>query len=184
MSESRAAYRYATALLGTALDQNRLDEVGNDFGVVERLMKDSGDFRVFLKSPVINYQKKRKILADLFGGKIGDLTMRYILFLASKGRETILSEIIQQFYRLRDEQAGIVGATVRTATSFTKQQEQELLKHLEQKTRKKVRLNYILDKTLKGGFAVQIEDTVWDGSVAHQLELLRERFIEGNHLRA
>jgi len=182
MSEFRTAYRYAVAILGAAGEQNMVDQVAKDFEIVEKLLKDSHDFLVFLKSPVINVHKKRKILSDVFQGKIGNFTLQFIHFLTSKNREMILPEIMQQFYRLRDQQSGIVNATVKTAIPFSKQQEQELVKRLEHKTRKKVRLHYVMDKNIKGGYAVQVEDTVWDGSVAHQLEILRERFVEGSHL--
>ncbi len=181
MSESRAAYRYALAILEAAEEQRNLDQVAGDFEEIERLMRDVQEFRVFLRSPVINNQKKRSILTELLGGRISDFTLKFILFLASKNREMILPEITRQFYRLRDRKLGIVNAMVRTAIPFTKQQEQELLKHLEKKTRKKIRLNYVVDKTIKGGFAVQIEDTIWDGSVEHQLEILHRRLIEGDH---
>jgi F0F1-type ATP synthase delta subunit len=32
---------------------------------------------------------------------------------------------------------------------------------------------------LKGGFTIQFNDTVWDASVRHQLDLLRKKFLEG-----
>lgn len=184
MSESRAAYRYALAILQAAEEQRKLDQVVKDFEEVERLIKDVAEFRVFLRSPVINNQKKKSILTELLTRRISDFALMFILFLTSKNREMILPEVIQQFYRLRDGKLGIVSATVRTAVPFTKEQEQKLLERLEKKTRKKVRLNYLVDKRIKGGFVVQIEDTVWDGSVAHQLEILHKHLIEGSHVYA
>ena len=181
MAETRAAYRYALALLETAEETKAIEKVSKDFENVEALIKGSHDFLLFLRSPVVNTQKKKSILTDFFKGRLSDITLKFILLLATKNRERILPEIIQQYYRLRDERMGIENVTVRSAVELTKEQEKKLIARLEQATKKKIHVRGIVDKQLKGGLAVQIGDTVWDGSVAHQLELLRERF-KGVHV--
>jgi F-type H+-transporting ATPase subunit delta len=45
-------------------------------------------------------------------------------------------------------------------------------------TRKSVRIAFSVDKQLKGGFVARVGDTVFDGSLRRQLELLREHFVE------
>ncbi len=179
MSEIRASHRYATAILSVAADANNLDGVFNDFQGIDKLLAGSPDFRVFLKSPVVNAEKKKKVLGEIFKGTVGDLTLKFILFLASKGREALLPGIIRQFYLLRDERLGILDVKTRSAVPMTKPQEQELISQLEKTTKKKIRLGGAIDASLKGGFTVQFEDTVWDASVRHQLEVLRERLTQG-----
>ena len=49
---------------------------------------------------------------------------------------------------------------------------------LGKKTNKKVSANYNVDTNLIGGFIVRIEDTVYDASIKHQLNLLRKKFSE------
>ena len=179
MSEFRAAYRYALALLGVAEEMKKLDAVSKDLETIERLTKDSREFFLFLKSPIVNSEKKKRMLADILLGKVSDVTMKFVVLLAAKGREGLLPEIIEQFYKLRDERLGILNVTARTAVVFKPEQEKQLINKLEAATKKKVHLSYVIDPSLKGGFAVQHDDTVWDASVLHQLELLRERFVEG-----
>lgn len=182
MAESRVAYRYALAILETAEEKKTLDRVSQDFEAVEQLIKSSHEFLLFLRSPVVNTQKKKSVLSELFKKRLSELSFTFILLLTTKNRETILPEIIEQFYRLRDERLGIENVTVRSAVTLTKEQEKKLVTRLEQVTKKKVRLHESVDKRLKGGMAVQIGDTVWDGSVAHQLEILRERLMKGVHV--
>lgn len=179
MSDFRAAYRYALALLNVAEEQKKLDETNADLAGIEGLIADSREFAVFLKSPVINHEKKKHALTEILRGKIGDLTFRFVLLMTSKGREALLPEVIQQFHKLRDERLGILQVDAWSAIPFKPDQEQQLSRQLELATKKKVRLTYSLDPSLKGGFIVQHEDTVWDASVRRQLELLRERFMEG-----
>ena len=68
---------------------------------------------------------------------------------------------------------------MRAATELTKDQQQTIVKRFEGITRKKIRVAFSIDKQLKGGFVARVGDTVYDGSVRRQLELLRERFAEG-----
>lgn len=180
--ETRAAYRYARALLETAEERNAIERVSQDLEAVERLIKESRDFLRFLRTPVINTQKKRSIITDLFKDRLSETTLIFLLLLTAKNREPIVPEIIQQFFRLRDEKAGIEHATVQTAIALSKDQEKKLTMTLERLRKKKIRLHKLIDPRLKGGSRLQIGDTVWDGSVAHQLALLRERFAKGAHM--
>lgn len=179
MSELRAAHRYALAILETGHEQAALDRVSKDFESIDRLIRESREFLLFLRSPVINKEKKKSILAGFLEKSVSGITYKFILLLTSKGRETILPEIIQQFYRLCDVQLGIENAAVRSAVPLTAEQEKKLLTRLEQRTKKKIHLHTVIDPKLKGGITIQIGDTVWDGSILHQLETLRERFTEG-----
>ena len=179
MTQSKAASRYALAFIGIAEEMKTLDAVGKDFIYLDALTKQSPEFSAFLKSPVVNKEKKKSVLREVLQKNVSEMTLKFILLLAAKGREDVLPEIIRQFYRLRDEHQGILNVTARTSVKFSDAQEKTLVNQIEQSTKKKVRMNYVLDPSLKGGFTVQHEDTVWDASVRHQLELLRKRFAEG-----
>ena len=179
MVNTRAAHRYALAIIEVAEKTKLLDQVTRDFELIAMLVRESRDFAVFLKSPVVNTQKKRVVFGDLLTGRVSDLTTKFILLLLSKYREGLLPEIIMQFQRLHDERLGILNVTVRTAIEFTKEENTRLVQQLEQQTGKKVRARYVLDPPIRGGFIVQYDDTVWDASVHHQLERLRQKFVDG-----
>lgn len=181
MAQTRAAYRYALAILETAEEQKTLERVSKDFEEIEQLINSSRDFLLFLRSPVVNTQKKKTVFSNLFKKTLSELSFAFIMLLTTKNREGLLPLIIEQFYRLRDQRLGIENVSVRSAVKLTTEEEKKLVAHLERVTKKKVHLRHSLDKQFKGGLAVQIGDTVWDGSVAHQLEILRERFTKGVH---
>ena len=179
MSNIRAGYRYANAIIGVAAETKAIDAVQKDFQMMDAIIRDSADFRAFLKSPVINAEKKKKVLTEIFSKAVSELTMKFIILLASKGREDVLPEIIRQYSRLRDERLGILDVKLEAVVPLTKTQEQEITGRLEKSSKKKVRLTTVLNPSLKGGFTVQAEDRVWDASVRHELEALKERLIQG-----
>jgi len=178
MASTRVARRYAEALMMAGEDQKALEKVSKDFEMLERLLKDSRELQIFLKSPVIKSDKKQAVLREMFGKKVNALTMSFLQLLTEKGREDLLSEIVVQFFRLRDEQLGIVNVDIKAATDLTRSQHEQIQKKFETMTRKKVRLGFSIDKVLRGGFVARVGDTMFDGSVKRQLELLRERFTE------
>ena len=179
MSAYRVARRYAEAALELAEEQNQGERLAADLEVVWKVMKESREFIALLKSPVISKDKKRALLAEIFRSKLSVFTFNFLNLIVDKGREDVLDDIIKEYYKLRDDRLGIVTLEVRAATDLTKDQQQTIVKRFEGITRKKIRVAFSIDKQLKGGFVARVGDTVYDGSVRRQLELLRERFAEG-----
>ena len=179
MSNTRAAYRYALAILGVAEDSKQLDAVSLDFDMMDGLIHSSRDFQLFLKSPVISKEKKKVVLGEIFKDKVNQLTYLFLQLCTTKGRENILPEIVQQFKKLRDTRLGLLSAEVHVATQMSNDQQKLLIEQLNKRTGKKVRLDIKQDPSIVGGFTVQYEDTVLDGSVRHQLEVLAGHFASG-----
>jgi len=179
MANIRAAKRYAEAIISGAEEKNVLTRVIADMELMDRMIRESRDLLMFLDSPVVKKDKKRSVLTEVFGGTIHELTMSFVLLLVERERENILNEIITQFFVLRDERLGIVGVEIRAAEELSKDQHEKIQKRFEGMTQKKVRLAFSIDKQLKGGFLARVGDTVFDGTVKRQLELLRKRFEEG-----
>ena len=179
MTYSRAARRYAQALMDVAEDNKIIDRIVADLESLQQVVQESREFRAFLKSPVIKKDKKRGVLTAMFKPSVDAATMDFLMLLCDKGREDLLPQIIEQFLSLRDEKLGLVSVEVKAATGLTDEQRAILRQRFEQLTKKKVRIHMSIDKQLKGGFVVKVGDTVFDGSVRRQLELLRKRFTEG-----
>jgi F-type H+-transporting ATPase subunit delta len=178
MSNIRIANRYAEALMKTAEETHVLKNVSDDLVVVQRVVKDSREFQMFLKSPVVKKEKKRQVIEATFGSAIQPLTLNFLSLLAEKGREDVLLSIIDAFFRMQDEMLGIINVHVRAATELSEQQKTQLEQRFETYSKKKVRIDVRLDKQLIGGFIAKVGDTMFDGSVKRQLEILRNRFAE------
>jgi F-type H+-transporting ATPase subunit delta len=178
MSNLRIANRYAEALMTSAEDLHILKNVGEDLILMRRIINESHEFRLFLKSPLIKNEKKRQVFEATFGKAVQMLTLKFLILLAEKGRENLLLQIIEAFFRLQDEEVGIVNVHVKAASELSAQQTTELEKRFEAYSKKKVRIDVSLNSELIGGFIARIGDTMFDGSVKHQLDLLRKRFTE------
>ena len=184
MKNTRVARRYAQALmLTTDSSAKAIDEIAADLEVVRQSLNSSRELRLFVSSPVVSVVRKQKVFREIFGARIGRTTMSFIELLTEKQREGVLPDVVEEFLALRDAQYGIVNVDVASAVEITSQQEKNLSEKLEHYTKKKVRVRFALDTSLKGGLVVRIGDTVLDSSIKRQLELMREQFAEGHALR-
>ena len=68
----------------------------------------------------------------------------------------------------------------RPTPDFSEDQKVQIKKKFESAFNKIIKLTYIPDKELIGGFIAKVDDTMYDASVKHQLELLRKQFLHGN----
>ena len=179
MKNTRVARRYATALMSAAEQQKTIDGTARDLEVVGKVLGESRELRQLIGSPIVSPAKKRIILDEVFASHVSRETMRFIGLLTSKSRESVLGDIVEQFRELHDEKFGVVNIEVRVAVELNYAQEKDLRGQLERITEKKVRLRFVIDKTMRGGLIIRIGDTVLDASITRQLERMREQFIAG-----
>lgn len=176
------ARRYARALYEEAERQSKIDAVDKDVEFIRASLEGSRELLSFFGSPVISREKKTSIVDQLFSGEISALSLQFLKMLIDKQRESILSEILAAYQEMRDEHLDIVEARVRVADSMGESEQENLSDALAQMTGKKIRLQVSQDTDLIGGVVIRIGDTVYDGSVQHQLERLRHRMEVGSYL--
>ena len=57
MADSRVASRYVKSLLGLAVQQGALEPVHQDMQLFDRVCKNSRDFVLMLKSPIVRHEQ-------------------------------------------------------------------------------------------------------------------------------
>ncbi|WP_069132436.1 ATP synthase F1 subunit delta [Rhodohalobacter halophilus] len=172
----KAAGRYASALLKTALEKDILDTVYGDMLLLQETIDNSRDLQLFLKSPLIKKAVKISAMDEIFGDKISDLTKNLLHLLSEKSREKLLHDITRAFVALHKAHHGIIDIDVESAFELNEDQVDELKSKLEKSTGKTVDLHVSVNEELMGGLKVRIDDTVIDGSVKHKLSQLKEEF--------
>ena len=175
----KVARRYAKALLNAAIEQNALSAVKEDSRRIQNLIKTSQDFNDFLSNPIIQPQFKQDIFQQIFESTIHPLTLKFLYLLAQRQRERPLELILQEFTSETNEYAGIMVAHVTSVIPLTNEQMAQLNQRLSAYSGKSVQTEAELNPQIKGGFIVRLGDTIFDGSVATQLERLRESLAVG-----
>ncbi len=179
MSNFTIARRYARALYEEAERTGRLESVDDDVALIRDALEASSELVRFFESPVIPRPKKEAVVQALFAERVQPTTLDFLRLLVEKQREDLFPDVVRAYRELRDAQRGIVEARARAAFPLSEAEQTRLAQALEAMTGVGIRLHVEQDAGLLGGLVVRIGDTVYDGSVRHQLASLRERMELG-----
>ena len=179
MRDIRVAKPYARALYDAAVEQNALADIVADVDRLRELIEASEELTQLIHSPVLAPQFKSETFQQLFTDAMHPLMINFFRLLALKQRERYLIAIMDLFSVIVDEAAGRLVAQVTTAVPLTSEQAERLIEQLSAYSGKQVRLETTTDAQIQGGFIVQLDDTVFDASVATQLQRLRQQLAKG-----
>ncbi|MDD3722505.1 MAG: ATP synthase F1 subunit delta [Lutibacter sp.] len=176
MNGSRAAIRYAKAILSFALEQQKEVEVNNDMLLVAKTIQQSEDLQLLLNSPVLKTELKKAALKEVFANKTSALTIGLINLLIDNKRLPILGEVAKKYNVIYDSLKGIEVAKVTTAIPLTEELNQQVLKKVIEITGKKATIESIIDPDIIGGFILRVGDIQYDASISNKLQLLKRTF--------
>jgi F-type H+-transporting ATPase subunit delta len=180
MINHKVSLRYATSLLESSNEKKSIERIAAEAGDVYKALTGNPQLGRMLGSPVIKTETKLAILQEVFSGKISPELMDFISFIIQKGREDQLINILQKFLELHDQQLGIENVYISSAFELTAAQMDQMKQKFEQKLHKQVRIKVTVDKNLIGGFIAKVNDTMYDASIMHQLDLLKKEFLSGS----
>ncbi|MFT6794895.1 MAG: F-type H+-transporting ATPase subunit delta [Maribacter sp.] len=175
MSESRAAIRYAKAILDLAVDKKATDAVEKDMRSVLATISDSAELGQLVSSPVISGPKKKDILLKIFKGSHA-ISEGLIGMLVDNKRVSILYEVALKYIILNEQQKGKDVVYVTTAVPMDAAMEKKILKQVTNITGNKVTVENTVDESIIGGFVLRVGDLQYDASISNKLNNLKREF--------
>ena len=179
---SRAAVRYAQAILDLAKEQNSAEGVFAAMQQIHKTVANSGELRDVLDSPLIKVEQKVTSLKTIFASA-GAISFGLFDTLASNKRLSILDEVALSFIALYEQDKGLQVATVTTAVPLSGELETQILAKVKELTNgKDVTLKSIVDESIIGGFVLRVGDLQYNSSIASQLANLRRSFNDASYV--
>jgi len=175
MNESRAAIRYAKAILDLAVDKKATDAVEKDMRSIVATISDSKELRQMLSSPVISGATKKDVLLKIFKGA-NAISEGLIGMLVDNKRVSILNEVALKFIILNEQQKGKDVAYVTTAVPMDAAMEKKILKQLTTITGNELTIENTVDENIIGGFVLRVGDLQYDASIVNKLNNLKREF--------
>jgi F-type H+-transporting ATPase subunit delta len=172
---SRAAIRYAKAILDIAQTSGKAEAVNNDMKSIVNAVSESAELKDFLTSPIIKIEVKKSALSEIFSNVQNETNSLFHLLFENK-RFEIVEEIAIQYNKLFDESNGIEVAKVTTAFPITAELETKVLAKIAEFSNKKITIQNIVDPTIIGGFILRVGDQQYNASVASKLSELKREF--------
>lgn len=171
---------YAQALVGSADAAGVADEVLSQLGqFVDEYLAGSPQLVAALASPRIAEEDKARVIDRLLGEEFHPILIKFLKVMGRRGRLGHIAAVRTAADSLRDEMLGRTIAEVRTAIPLEESLRQTILDRITAATGKQVRLVEIVDPQLVGGMVIRVGDTVFDGSVANQINKLSKNVRRG-----
>ncbi len=170
---SRYARAFADVVIERGLDPTRILQ---ELETIDAIARDSLELRRVWESPAIAADQKRRLLDAIVARQgISRLVRNFIAVLIDHRRIIMLEQVLKDFQRELDDRLGFAEAEIASVRDLSDSERRALEAQVESLTGKKVRARYSRDASLLGGAVVKVGSTIYDGSVAGQLQRIREQ---------
>jgi len=180
MKNPLLATRYAKALLGLALEQNKLEEVQTSMSALATTTSGSKELANLFRSPIIKADKKVNIVNAL-AEKMGtdDMTRGFINLIINKKRDVFLPEIFTAFQEQYKVHKNIGTVELTVADNLSDEMKNKIMESIKsQLNGQEIDLTIKVDEKLIGGFVLEANNNLFDGSIARDLKDIKDQFLK------
>lgn len=168
------AARYADALFDLARDSGVVDAVETDLKSLKGMVRQSGELRRFLMSPVYGADDQMNaIVAVTARAGAAPLTRNFLSLVARNRRLFALEPMIDAFAARLAAHRGEVRAEVTSAAPLSDDHVRRLRHEIEAMVGKAVTLDLAVDPEILGGLVVKVGSTMIDSSLKTKLARLK-----------
>jgi len=180
MTRRAAGTRYARALFDVALKEADVEQVGRDLGAFAQLVAGNEALARVLSNPAIPAGRKRGVIEQLLAhsGATAPVLSKLLLLLADRDRLGLLPDVAAGYRERLMRHANVVRAEVVTASPLPPDRMDALKDGLVRATGRNVQLESRVDASIIGGAVTRVGSTVYDGSIARQLQRMRDTLTE------
>ena len=177
MHYSQINVRYAKSLFLLAKEKNIVDEIRQDIDLVYNVFQEVEDFKILLEHPVIKSSTKSDIISKIFKGKVNKYTLSFLQLIIKNKRENHLKGICRDFIEICRKYKGIRTAVLTTAYQLSEDEKKIIKQIIEKKFEATIELKDKVNEELIGGMVIQVDDKELDLSIAKQIQVVRNSFL-------
>lgn len=178
MQRTRAAKRYAKALLDYAIEKQQPDVVFQEMTTLLKVLDENIEFQRLLLSPIVKSNVKRNVMLQIFPDK-SDLVRQLIEVLVRNKRLSLTKAIAKSYITLYNEYKQKQIAYITTAQPLSDTlREQFLLKVRQLTGNHNIELRNKVDENIIGGFIVRVGDLQYNASISEKFSAIKRNFKE------
>jgi F-type H+-transporting ATPase subunit delta len=174
---AKVAAPYAEAIMQLAGESSADKTVLDNLKAVNQVIGATSELEVVLRHPSVNAQEKKQLVISIFGGKVHELTLRLLEMLTDRRRLELLPYIEREATNLWRKKQNIVAGTLVYAEKPDAQTLQQIKEKLQKQLGKTLELSEKEDKSLIGGYTLQLGDQVIDGSLKGRLQQIEKALL-------
>jgi F-type H+-transporting ATPase subunit delta len=172
MASTRAAVRYAKAILEIADSKKSAAEVSVDMALIAITIAGNLELHSFIQNPLIKTDTKKDVVLEVFAS-VNAVTKSLFHLLLENKRFEILEAIALEYNKLFDILNGVEVAKVTTAIPMDAALEAKVSAKIATFSNKKITIENTIDPSIIGGFILRIGDKQYNASIANRLQVLK-----------
>lgn len=170
---------YAAALLGAAESAGATAAALEEFDSwIADVLAANPKLEAVLASALVSHEEKAAILDRIFAKGGSKLFLNFLKVVSRHGRLDLIRPIHRQAHAMYDKQRGMVRVTITTAAPVDAALGAKIAEQLRKGLGAEPIVTQSVDPSLIGGMVVRVGDTVYDGSIANQLEDIRQQMLD------
>jgi F-type H+-transporting ATPase subunit delta len=160
-------------------EQIDLATIEQQLAAFARLFADHPSLAKVLLNPAVPVPRKRAAVVEINkAAAVLPIVGKLLVLLAERDRLALVPGVLAGYRdRLMDHQ-NVVRAEITTAAPLAADRAAAIERTLGRVTGRSVALSTRVDPALIGGLVARVGGTVYDGSLATQLERMKQRFVE------
>ncbi len=178
LAGERVGAIYGTAFFAAAESSGKTVEAIEELeSLVMDVLSPHPELEQLFANPMIAAKDKLETIDRIFGSVATPMVLDFLRVLARKERLGYLRPILEQVQLLENQRENRRRVEVTTATPLNEQMREQLFKQVHDLLSLEPELVAHVDPEILGGIVLKIGDTVYDGSIAAELERLRTQMI-------
>lgn len=173
----KTARKYAEALFDVAINNDATDSVLNDIILLSDTINESNELNVFLNNPVIEVSDKKSVLQEIFGEKICEYSMNFLLIIADNARFDAIEGIRYEYGNLLNSYKNIVEVKAVSAVEMKDFLKEKLKNKLENLLSKQTEIQYEINPDIIGGLVLELNGKTIDCSIQTQLKNIKKQLM-------
>lgn len=169
--------RYAEALYSLKRDSNSLEKTQEEIRELKKVFLENPDFIVILDSSYKTIEEKIEIIDKTLVG-VDEEIKNLLKVIIRNHRARYIIEIFDGFISLVNEHRGVIEGLVYSTEKLSDEQLEKLNLAISKVEKRPTELRNIIDQNLIGGVKVVINDHIYDGSIKHHIENMKNSLIK------
>ena len=150
--------------------KNGLDELNSS-------LKNDLSINTFFKSKTIDSKEKMSLFEKAVSNSMSVILVEVLKVVIENNDINLLKDMAKNFTLLSKQKLNIAFVEVVSSREMNSDQKDDITNSLSELIKKKIDINFNVDKNLIGGLKIKVDDTLYDSSLQTKLENAKSKLV-------
>ena len=152
-------------------------EVKNGLDEFNSSLKNDLSINTFFKSKTIDSKEKMSLFEKAVSNSMSVILVEVLKVVIENNDINLLKDIAKNFTLLSKQKQNIAFVEVVSSREMNSDQKDDITNSLSELIKKKIDINFNVDKNLIGGLKIKVDDTLYDSSLQTKLENAKSKLV-------